>query len=99
VVELSARDLTGARIVVVGTARTVTRPITPAEDMATSRFFTVALPAGTYRALALELQPVSGLMRPDGKTGLSVPRSARIDLRGYRLLPTLDPAPPPTGLR
>ena len=49
-------------------------------------WMTIAIPAGTYDRLAIELEPISGLTQVDAK-GLTVLRGGRLDLRSFRLLP------------
>ena len=85
VLELSGRDVSAARVAVSGPRGTVRVPFTTGSDLATARFVTVALPAGDYDRLAIELEPIAGLTKLDAK-GLSVLRGGRLDLRGYRLL-------------
>ena len=85
VLELSGRDLTSARVMLSGPAGTRTTPFSLGGDLATARFVTVAVPAGTYDRLSIELEPVPGLTKVDVK-GLTVLRGGRLDLRGYRLL-------------
>ena len=86
VLELSGRDLSSARVVLSGTSGRTVIPFTIGGDLATARFVTVAVPAGTYDTLAIELEPIPGLTRIDPK-GLTVLRGGRLDLRSFRLLP------------
>lgn len=98
VLELSGHDLASARIVLSGPAGSTAFPFSTGGDLATARFVTVAVPAGAYDRLAIEIEPVPGLTKVDPK-GLTVLRGGRLDLRGFRLLAAAATVVTPTGAR
>ncbi|MCC6927918.1 MAG: right-handed parallel beta-helix repeat-containing protein [Gemmatimonadaceae bacterium] len=96
VLELAGRDAGSSRAIVHGDGATadVQRDFTLGSDPATAHFVTVALPPGTYRGVALDLAPVPGLTEVDPNSGLTIPRGARLNLRGYRVIPASPTTPP-----
>jgi hypothetical protein len=87
VLEVSGRDIAGARVVVTGETGEQAVAFEPRGEL---RFFSVVelpLPAGRYREIRIELQPTPGLSHIQRSTGLSLLRAGRLDVRSVAVYP------------
>lgn len=90
VLEYASRDLRSLRLRVHGDS-TIVAPIYTGTELATARVAIHSLPPGHYTSLGLELVPAPGLTRINPTTGLTELRGARLDLRGYLVMPAQAP--------
>jgi len=97
VLEVAGRDLSDARVEVLGRGPAISRTFAVHGEIATARFVTVELPPGTYEGLRLQLTPIPGRTRIDAATGLTVLGGGRLDLRTVRLFPMVSGDPARSG--